>query len=54
MYGHGVNPIAIRLGFAVDRVAVRQVSLRMRRLSPSSIIAPVLHIHTHSFAINAV
>jgi hypothetical protein len=37
---------AVHVGFVVDKVALGQVSLGVLRLSPVSIIPPLLHIHS--------
>jgi hypothetical protein len=38
-------PRAVNVGFLVDTVAMRQVSLQVLQFSPASVIPPMLHIH---------
>jgi hypothetical protein len=37
------NPGSVHVGFVVDKVALRQVFLRVLRFSPVNLIPPVLH-----------
>jgi hypothetical protein len=38
-----VDPVSVHVGFVVDKVALRQVFLRVLRFSPVNFIQPVLH-----------
>jgi hypothetical protein len=42
----GFSPGSVCVGFVVDRVAVRQVFLRVLRVSFVSIVPPRLHTHS--------
>jgi hypothetical protein len=39
----GFDPGSVHVGFVVDKVALRQVSLRVLRFYPVNFIPPVLH-----------
>jgi hypothetical protein len=40
---HGFDTDSVHVGFAVDKVALEQVSLRVLQFSPVNFIPPVLH-----------
>jgi hypothetical protein len=42
----GFSPRAVHVEFVMDKVALGQVSLRVLRFFPVSIIPPLLHIHS--------
>ena len=48
----GFDPSLVRLGFAVDKVVVGQVYLRVLRFFPVNIIPPV--VHAHSFITDSI
>jgi hypothetical protein len=41
-----IGPRTVDVGFVVDRVALVQVFLRVRRISPVIITSSLLHIHS--------
>jgi hypothetical protein len=45
--GLGFYPRSVDVGFVADNVALGQVSLRVLRLSPVSIISPMFNTHLH-------
>jgi len=42
----GLNPISVHVGFIVDKLALRRVSVRILRAISVVIIPPMLHTHT--------
>jgi hypothetical protein len=42
----GLSARSVRVGYVVDRVALRQVFLRVLRVSPIIVVPPMLHACT--------
>ena len=45
----GFDPSSVHVRFEVDKVSFKQVSLRVLRFSPASVIPPVLHASIHLY-----